>query len=435
MDCKPTESQTLTYTVVPPAAVITFENEAQLKDLISCKIYNPDSTGKGTIVITPKKEMSGKTAVFKATNPAFDSTTCSPGSTLGDKIGEQSIALNITYPSLNVKLLSVKGDGKFSRMDGQSVVVGDGETTTLSFGFAEDKADASISSVVLELTADAKNKYGHSSNIDLTSAGGTTYVMRTVTDDKIEEVYKITKLYIPYLDNSMIKDWNSTDNNPFKWLQYYKKNSGADEYYSLVYTPKGSGVEHLRSTYEAGKYKSNVYFWAEDHDIDGYGDYKNYYYNCTSEPSHSNVYDKPLLNTWAGWKAVQDATVSSGSPKYMTVKEFEENAWLFCSGTCNGGDDKYVLWDSENQRPTDNERTATWKHSSYGGVHVCPHVMEQNVTAVKGTSPDISSKTVSEFVGNIKIKITHLGKEGEYSVIPVYLEIHVCEKNLANSVN
>ena len=441
MDCKPTESQTFTYTVVPQSAVITFENETELKDLISCKIINPDSTGKGTIIITPKKEVTGKTAVFKATNPAFDSTTCSPGSTLGDKIGEQSIALNITYPNLNVKLLSVKGDGKFSRMDGQSVVVGDGETTTLAFGFAEDKAEGKITSISLELTSEAKNKYGHSNNIDLSQAGSSTiYTMRTVTDDKIEEVYKITKLYIPYLDNAMIKDWDSTDNNPFAWKEYWKDmSSGSDEYFSLVYTPKGGGVNKLMNTTQAGQRKANVYFWAEDHDIDGYGDYRNYYFNCTATPNHSNVYDQPLFNTWAGWSKRQDTNVSSSRPKYMTRKEFEENAWLFCAGTTDEDDDMWVYWDSENQRQTNKEHTASnWKHGtmchSSGGVHVCPHVMDQNVTAIKGTASEKSSNMVSEFIGNLKVNFNHLGNP-ESNTIPVYLEIRTCEKNLSNSVD
>ncbi|MGN0631161.1 MAG: hypothetical protein ACI4JN_07525, partial [Ruminococcus sp.] len=250
-----------------------------------------------------------------------------------------------------------------------------------------------------------------------------------------------TKLYIPYLDNAMIKDWDSTDNNPFVWKEYWKSmSSGSDEYFSLVYTPKGGGVNKLTNTTAAAIHNDNVYFWAEDHDIDGYGDYQKYYYNCAADPNHSNVFDQPLFNEWAGWSKKQDTTVSSGKPKYMTKKEFEENAWLFCPGTTDEDDDQLVYWDSENQRQTNKEHTASnWKHGtmrhSSGGVHVCPHVMDQNVTAIKGTASEKSSSMVSELIGNLKINITHLGQDGETSYIPVYLEIRTCEKNLSNSVD
>ncbi|MGN0630933.1 MAG: hypothetical protein ACI4JN_06355, partial [Ruminococcus sp.] len=248
-----------------------------------------------------------------------------------------------------------------------------------------------------------------------------------------------TKLYIPYLDNAMIKDWDSTDNNPFCWYQFDRHvSNGEDEYYVLGYKPKGSPNAVLNSFTVASE-KAAVYIWAEDHDIDVTYNYKHYYENCSADPTHDNVYDQPVFNTYAGWSKRQDTNVSSSRPKYMTKKEFEENAWLFCAGTTTAFDgDAWVLWDSENQRQTNEERTATnWKHGNIegGSVHICPHVMDQNVTAIKGTASEESSKTVSELIGNLKINITHLGQAGETSCIPVYLEIRTCEKNLSNSVD
>ena len=403
MDCKPTESQTFTYTVVPQSAVITFENETDLKDLISCKIYNPDSTGKGTIVITPKKEMSGKTAVFKATNPSFNSTTCSPGSSLGADIGEQSIALNISYPNLNVKLLSVKGDGKFSRMDGQSVVVGDGETTTLAFGFAEDKADGIIKNIKFEWSSDTE--YGEGKNdatmIKEVSQNGTTATAKCIAliPDEIEYVYKINwakkPVYYPNKKTSpttsvVVDDYKTS----FKWIHYCYK-----------------------------------YHWVDFGNHNNYNDHWGLINSRYSEQGFSTKKDGVNCDEkrWLIWDADdQSPHRSIANSTYWGLKDAPEEKGKIYSVSAM----KEIAWfyvDSESFEKTGNGHDEKTYSDLYGSI-TTNNLLSETVSAELIAMPESSSTMKSVLIGTIIVEYSHLNDYTKTAKVPVYLEIRNCPK-------
>lgn len=403
MDCKPTESQTFTYTVVPQSAVITFENETELKDLISCKIINPDSTGKGTIIITPKKEVTGKTAVFKATNPSFDSTTCSPGSTLGDKIGEQSIALNITYPNLNVKLLSVKGDGKFSRMDGQSVVVGDGETTTLSFGFAEDKADGMIKNIKFEWSSDTE--YGEGKNdatmIKEFSQNGTTGTAKCLAliPDEIEYAYKINwakkPVYYPNKKTSpttsvVVDDYKTS----FKWIHYCYK------YHWVDFGDHNNYNDHwglINSLYSEQGFKTSKKGVNCD-------DKKWLIWDADDQSPHRSIAN----STYWGLK---DAPEEKG--KIYSVSAMKEIAWFYV--------------DSESFEKTGYGHDKKTYSDLYGSI-TTNNLLSETVSAELIAMPESSSTMKSVLIGTIIVEYSHLNDYTKTAKVPVYLEIRNCPK-------
>lgn len=432
MDMNKKTEYHLEYTVNPADAVFEFGEEA-LKYLETytensvTKIKKVETaSGHGYFVIVPKSEITGKTLNIKAINPT--------AATRGQDIGNQKVSVNCHYNTLDI-ITKIESDGKFSRIEksqntGNNILyMGDGETAKLIFSFAQPKTTATIQKVEFKWDNQADKNYGGNRpgpNMvnAITSDGNGNYIatLQNVCSDRITEVYEITKLYEPCYHNRLIIDWDSLENEYFKWCQYDKDmNNGTDEYFTLLYIPNGGGRAELTSTTRATKEKGTVLIFQEDRE-DLPGGVGQCYINCSNGASDS--YRNALLNSWAGWSKKLKTLYS---PMYMDKKVFEENPWLFCPGTIENGP-TCVKWDSDKQLGLNEEYVAK-SHRGHGGVHVCPHILTENVTATLKNSHNRTVKINAGSVGTLTVTYSHLGENPTFQ-IPVMLEIRECEKNL-----
>ena len=432
MDMNKKTEYHLEYTVNPADAVFEFGEEA-LKYLETytensvTKIKKVETaSGHGYFVIVPKSEITGKPLNIKAINPT--------AATRGQDIGNQTVSVNCHYNMLDI-ITKIESDGKFSRIEKSQntnnnvLYMGDGETAKLIFSFAQPKTTATIEKVEFSWDNSGDQLYGEnrpSSNMvnAITKDGNGNYIatLQKVCSDRITEVYKITKLYEPYYNNKLIINWDSLGNEYFKWRQYDKSvSNGTDEYFTLVYTPNGDGGQKLSSEARATAAKDTVFIFQEDSE-DLPGGVSKCYINCSDGASDN--YRNALINSWGGWSKKLKTLYS---PMYMDKKLFEENPWLFCPGTIDNGS-TYVKWDSDKQLGLNNEYVAK-SHKGYHGVHICPHVLTENVTAILENSHDRTIKINAGEVGKLTVTYSHLGENPTFQ-IPVMLEIRECEKSL-----
>lgn len=406
MDCAPTESQTFTYTVVPPNAVITLDNEKVLENFISCKIVNPDNTGKGTITITPKKETTGMTAVFKATNPSFNSSTCAPGSALGADIGEQNIALNIKYPALTVKPLTLNSDGKFSRIDGDTVVMGDGENASITFGFAQQNCEGHIQKVEFAWSTEAKKLYGANkpaSNVMTDPVSGTegklTANCTALTEDKQVYGYKVNWAKRPVYYESG-KDNGSaglvlSDYTAFKWVHYTYKSTA----YGGSYHNDHVGLTHKDFShyyFSTGKYADDCGYqrwlcWVADDGKSGL-----------------------IIKNQPYW-GLTDAPEMAG--KFYTVEEMKQMPFF------------YIDYDNfEYQSKNDGWVHKFNDHKEVFSPIATNNLLNETINATYMVKPENMTSVSLVNAGTISVTYTHLGKTEGAVQIPVLLEIRDCSK-------
>lgn len=431
----------LEYSVSPADAEFEFSGAA----LASIETYTENSkrkiknvstgNGKGYFVLRPNTEITAQELYVKARNPNLNT-----GSSKSDFIGDKTISINCYYKNLSLNL-SLESDGKFSSVkkaqnSANSIIyMGDGETAKLLFSFGEGKTSAKITSAEFKWEGSSAAKYGENQtaanmvNAIRFDASSGKYVatLQKICSDKVEELYKITELYEPCNNGNVIIGWRTENSGNFAWIQdSFSVSDGRDESYQLAYLPHGNGEVDRDFRFENKRFPAVVLFYLEDHERNSASQC---IFDCPQNSNLKNNYRNSAINTYDGWS--KKFVNCKNNPIYMTKKQFEENAWLFCPGTINHKDTEYTYWNTETQsvygKYKDGKLDAT-SHGSNGGVHVCPHVITENVVAKKIPAFSTDAQNVGT-VGILEVYYSHLGSESKVQ-IPVMLEIRECEKNL-----
>lgn len=429
----------LEYSVSPADAEFEFSGAA----LASLETYTESSkqkiknvstgSGKGYFVLKPNTEIAAQELYVKARNP-------NTGSSKGDFVGDKTISINCYYKNLSLNL-SLESDGKFSSVKkaqnstNNIIYMGDGETAKLLFSFGEGKTSAKITSAEFKWEGSSAAEYGENQTaanmvdaIKFDAASG-KYVatLQKICSDKVEEVYKITELYEPCYNGNVIIGWRTENSGNFAWIQdHFSVGDGTDESYQLAYLPHGNGEVNSSIRFENKKFPAVVLFYLEDHER---GSASQCIVDCPQDSNRKNDYKNSVINDNVGWS--KKLVNCKNNPIYMTKKQFEENAWLFCPGTINHKDTEYTYWNTETHSVYGkylNGKLDATSHGSNGGVHVCPHVITENVVAEKIPAFSTDAQNVGT-VGILEVYYSHLGSEAKVQ-IPVMLEIRQCEKNL-----
>ena len=440
MNMNEEEEYHLEYSVSPADAEFEFSGAAMqnletYSENSKVKLKNISTgSGKGYFVIKPETEITAQELYIKARNPNLNT-----GSTKGDFVGDKTISVNCYYKNLTLKT-AVESDGKFSKVQkaqnsaNDVIYMGDGETAKLLFSFAEAKTSAKVTRAEFKWEGTSAAQYGENQTaanmVSAVKTDGTTgkytTTLQKLCADKLEYLYKITELYEPCYNGNVIVNWDSENSKDFVWYVYNREvSSGSRDYFfTLQYIPLGGRRDVIcRSTIEATTYKYIVFLFHDDRDINGVQ--SQCIVNCPVDAE--GQYGDAWLNTYGGWSKKYRSY--ENNPIYMTQKSFEENPWLFCPGTIYF-DGACCLWDSDRQCIR-NEEGIEKIHSSFKGIHICPHVLKENVKAEKIISFKENANNVGT-VGILDVYYSHLGNETKVQ-IPVMLEIRQCEKNLKTS--
>ena len=131
----PVETKTIGFSVNPSDADIHVDSNYE--DYYYYEINN-NGDGTGSILITPKKEYASDINIkISATNPNKED----------DLIGEKILTASFKYDTITILPVYVKSNGKYSKLVGDSIFVGDGETLELLLNIQEKNSDAVITEV------------------------------------------------------------------------------------------------------------------------------------------------------------------------------------------------------------------------------------------------------------------------------------------------
>ena len=428
MDMNKNTEYHLEYSVNPADAVFEFSGDA-LKYLetytenSATKIKKVETaSGYGYFVLTPKSEITGKTLTIKAINPT--------SATRGQSVGDQTVSVNCYYNTLDV-ITKVESNGKFSRIEnsqntGNNILyMGDGETSSLIFSFAQPKTTATIDKLEFKWQNQADKNYGENRpDTNMTTAitsdsnGNYTATLQYICTDRITEGYYVTSAYRPTYNGSKILNWKTTLR---WWLDRYENHSTdhrsslglfSDDYSTLAkYHPKGPSTSEMQSLCNTNKI---LYLWAGGQN----GKEHSCWYNDGSRT------DIPVKSIYFG--KVKDSSLNG----FYSNQEFWSIAYWWCPGdqrssTTDRNDNDYFyevkydksIWDAVG-------------HSSYH-MEIDPHVMTENVECHEGYSNKTSPQNAGT-VGTLTVTYSHLGETQTFQ-IPVMLEIRECEKNLTTT--
>ena len=378
----PVETKTIGFKVNPTDADIHVSSTSE-----AYFDYEIGSNGDGTgsIVIKPKTECANDINIkISATNPNKDS----------EEIGAKSVTAKFQYTKLTPKVSFISSDGKFSRFDNDTLVIGDGETVAMKFDVLEDKVNGQVKNVKFD-------ENGQTSIDIYKKSADETYQIWNVTDsagDTVGYQYRIIEAYIPLdKDGNKILDWKTY----FQWF-LLGDYSGSLRYSYMGLTKAGGLSAVNENTWFSTDAANQTVCWRPDNDEGGKWSTPNSSFRKKLEPS--------LAGT------------------IMTEDEFRSIAWFYFPGTTNAYGWRHTHWLT--YPLPDN--------SSFGqgGSWISnepPRIWTDNVNAVY---EPITNTAVTSYkqIGTITVEFNHLGKDEISSVkIPVYYEVRKCAKNFSSN--
>lgn len=408
---KPNETVSFDYSVIPGNAEINLSS-TYLNHIFTASVVKGDITyddkhnsiGNGKIIITPITESSSiLNLTVTATNP-------SNGNTVGTKI----ISGNIKYPKLNINAPTfIRDVGKWSKYNEGAVVIGDGETVTLSFDIAETKIDGKIDKITFEPSGNEGNR------ITYTTAQLGTGMKITLTHPQDY----VTTSNVWYVDDVWI-DSRYPNMEAFNWEVHYKKsglmNQSYDDYFRLLLPGTTSETTN-----------DNIYYcyllWSDSTSQQ----YEDSFAYC-------DIVEKPILNsegkdtgqtekvydiikTKEGKYSGENNLVhlDSWTGRTLTDDELKNNPWFYCPGTISSASADIMYTYKDIAVDKKYERGYFGNNNK---VHIEPHIMK---THIKCHETTINSTDDSEYnyasAGTIRVYVNHCGSTdtGNYSV-PVF---------------
>ena len=397
---KPNKTLVLNYTVNPSAADIT-ASSTDLDKLFTCSITNPDSsTGKGTITITPLTETKTDVSItFTATNKNASATAA--------EIGTQTIKTKFYYDDDEITLVPTIISGNkngFASATKDAIVIADGQRVDVKFTVSNANADVEVKKVEF---SDSDSEYQDITVLD--TANDDTHTL--MCDETLTEYqYRIVTGYSPVykkteditvvttydddsgMDSELVVNQLSTQSTfylsptDFEWKAMY---FGDEKSYGLL------SITHSYIP-PATLFSSAVCQGAIQ---DGHCDWV---YFCQETSRKSGV---PQLTTvsnadeWYTDDSYSRKRDTSLDGKIYTVSQFESIPWYYCPGITDFG--------------------------SSQKINVAPHVMTNNIDAVKEPTTTNTKVKQRKSVGYIMITWSHMGQD-KTTKIPAYIDERYC---------
>ncbi len=432
----PVETKTISFSVNPSDADIHVDSTYE--DYYYYEINN-NGDGTGSILITPKKEYASDINInVSATNPNKED----------DLIGEKILTASFKYDTITILPVYVKSNGKYSKLVGDSIFVGDGETLELLLNIQEENSDAVITEVNTNSVGNS-SKNVESSKFD-TNSDFSHILLKSIEDDYI--------VYDSYRINSATRP------------EYYPDAHGSVTYICSECGEVLSGPDGTCSTPSCWESDDDGDYWLGDVTTvdNGYTkgtrtvvpDWKSSL-EWTTYDSYQYWTSKSGLKTikhtaYIGYVGIisldySNREVGDTTPsKYAKPMDYDyqESPYRWCTWIdCCGGDDNHKLgfyWDRVNipeetgkiYTKNDFESIAWWycpglsithRQGSQHGVHTVTWnegIVTENVDATPlGTNTKIISEDCNQ---QLIIKYNHNGKAQTPIKLNVYYSKRSC---------
>ncbi|MCR5252600.1 MAG: Ig-like domain-containing protein [Treponema sp.] len=392
----PDETKTFNYTVEPTDALITIDN-SESGEYFDYDIVETDK-GTGRIIIKPVKETpkDGIKIKILGKDPAFKNVT----------FEEKEITAKFKYKNhLTPKVEFVNANGKWSRIsnvdDENIFVIGDGENMYFKVTFLEKNADFEFDKIVFSsIVGDIPIE----KNLIKGSSEDKTQMFTLVhTQDVIEKVYEIKKLFVPANKNLNWKNGSwylQTENRPETWGR-----KGYQDIDKLFFQLTGPGDWYQ-------------FLWYEGKD------------GKQQAPENRDKVEHWVIDL------VEDTSMRGVQ---MSEREFKNYAWLYCPGTPEASFNGTYR---TNYKITYDDivegNFGTYKNGYYGSalgddpllLYVEPYIWKEHVQFDKDiNSRDTSLRSGSSEVGYLTLVYKHNGEEVKECIGKVFLELRNCPKD------
>lgn len=321
---EPTVVKKFDYKVSPVDSIISVES-TDIDTVFTSEIVN-NGNGSGTVIITPITESPNNVSIkIVAKNPNKSN----------EVVGSKTLTAKFQYAKLTPVISLVSQNGKYSRFQNDTLIIGDGENVEMKFDVKESKVNGYVSKVEFI-------KSDNTANFGVTEKADTSvYKLCTISDlnpDTIVNEYKINELYVPVVGGV-----------PLGELQM------KNVYYSPVH-------ESHSTCYNAWRFIYNGTILARWSYHDGNHRWQNGILECA-----------PIYNV-----TIQKDDSYKG--KRYSIAEFQANNWFYCpylgwnaGGSCGDGLGHEVYIEAHVNRshvnaslvPTLDETVQNYKEAGY----------------------------------------------------------------------